>query len=139
MVDDRQNILKNRKWYFIIGAIVSVCFLVWSVRFIWNYFHPGQKNDLVSASAAAPGTVAVIVDPSKSELRYVGKINVLNLGELAVFSEASGRLRYEYGTVCSGPWLVIRCKVDGKIVTINTGTIPNSGGVGGILGNGLRK
>ena len=137
VVDDRQNILKNRKWYFIIGGIFSICFLVWSIRYLWHYFHPAEYSNSVAMAGAAPS--AVIVDPSKSELRYVGKMSVLNLGEMAVFSDASGRLRYEYGTVCSGPWLVVRCKVDGKIVTVNTGTIPSSGSAGGMLGSGLRK
>ncbi len=138
VVDDRQNILKNRKWYFIIGGIFAVCLFVWSVRYVWHFFHPVQKITSVAAAGVSPGAVPVAYDPTKSELRYVGTMHVLNLGEMAVFSDPVGRLRYEYGSVCSGPRLLVRCKVDGKIVTFNSGIIPSSSS-GGFLGNGSKK
>ena len=139
VVDDRQNIFKNRKWYFIIGAILAVFLLVWCVRSLWHFFHPGQKTDSIAVVGTLSGAAVAVVDPTKSDLRYVGKMHVLDLGDLVVFSDSAGHLRYEYGTVCSGPRLFVRCQVDGKMVTVNTGTIPSSAGAGGMFGNGLKK
>ena len=137
VVDDRQNILKNRKWYFILGGIASIAILFFSIRSLWHYFHPVQKSD-AAVVAGTSSASAVVYDPTRSELRFVGKLSTFNLGEYAVFADSSGHLRYEPSTVCSGPRLAILCKVDGKFVSVNSGTIPSSSS-GGMFGMGAKK
>lgn len=146
VVDDRQNVLKNKKWYFIFGFIAAVAILVFAVRTIYHYLHPVDKDAVdvsepgaaVVPAAAGLGHVAVS-DASRSELRYVGRMTV-GLGEMVVFADKQNSLHYEFSTACSGPRLAIHCVVDGKPVTASSGTFPSSGGgmASGVLGMGKK-
>jgi zona occludens toxin len=135
VVDNRQNIIANRKWYYIFGVIAVIAILYFSIGRIWRYFH-NSGSSAASIVAASSGAAIPSVDPLQSDLRYVGKVNVPNLGELVVFANAAGRLRYENAALCSGPAVYIRCKIDGKFVNAYSGTVPSPVHDKGFLGFG---
>ncbi len=135
VVDGRQNIIANRKWLYIFGGVAMILVVYFAVGRVWRYFH-NSDSSTASISAGSSGTVMPAADPLQSDLRYVGKVNVPNLGEMVVFANATGRLRYENASLCSGPAVYIRCRIDGKLVSAFSGTVPSAVHDKGLMGFG---
>lgn len=140
-VDSRQNILANKRLWFIMIACVVVGFF--SVRNIWRFFNPvdTKPKPPVAVSVSVPGAVGgVVAGPSvsapvfSSNWRYVGELRSGSMAYAIVASE-NGRLRLESPSVFTGRGLVAVGKVDGHLVTSFSGRAAPPGGFLGASAN----
>jgi zona occludens toxin len=141
-VDSRQNILANKRlWFMVIACVVGGFF---AFRNIWHFFHPVDAKPPVAVSVTVPGVggspggipvgAPVSAPAFSSEWRYVGELRSGSMAYAVVASEG-GRLRLESPSIFNGRGLVAVGMVDGRLVTSFSGHAAPAGGFLGASAN----
>ncbi|OJA89302.1 zonular occludens toxin domain-containing protein [Burkholderia ubonensis] len=148
VVDKRQNILRNKRLWFIVAVMVVMP--VVSVRFLWSFFHKASHGATAAAplaassssgggagTAAGSGAVLGGSRPSFSEnWRIVGSYSGPGRAWVVV-ADSAGRLRMESPSMFQNTGVVRVGTIDGEQVSTFSGVQPAAGGGRGMAESGL--
>lgn len=134
-IDKRQNILANRRVWFVCGTVV----VTWIIcaRLIWRFFNPtpSPAHSTVNRGVEAGAVVAVPVveqtstPPINQDWRVVGTYTDL-FHRWVVVADPGGQIRIESGSLFNGAGMALSGLIDGKRVTTWSGTLPVKSKVG---------
>lgn len=128
-IDKRQNILANRRIWFVCGIVT----FVWIVcaRLIWRFFNPvpdvpspvATRSDAAGNVSAPMASERPSVPPISQEWRVVGAYSDQR-HRWVVVADPAGQMRIEAGSLFSGAGISLIGRVDGKRVTTWSGKLP---------------
>jgi zona occludens toxin len=150
VVDKRQNILRNRRLWLIVAALVLMPIV--SVRFLWSFFHRAAHGATVAASAPSaaaaasagiagtPPTLGATGGSSKTSFSQTWRIVGSYVGpgrSWVVLADGAGRLRMESPSMFQNTGVVRVGTVDGEQVSTFSGAKPSSGTGGDAVSGAL--
>ncbi|HEV3430609.1 MAG TPA: zonular occludens toxin domain-containing protein [Paraburkholderia sp.] len=131
VVDKRQNILRNKRLWLVVAAMVVMPIL--AVRFLWAFFHRVSHGHstvaTASVSASPAASFGAAADGSKPSFSANWRIVGSYTGpgrSWVVLADSSGRLRMESPSMFQNTGVVRVGTVDGEHVSTFSGPNPSS-------------